>query len=300
MKKICTLMLCVLLLLPVVSVFAGATDVEVTNADRPSVELAVTQEAEEGDILIVTVSLMGCEGLTDADLRFTYDPEVLTYLGASLTGACAADPDVIVSFPDADEAKGWVAVSFFHMDRFDVYEGNGAFCELAFRTAQGRSAVKAEAISFRIDEEAASPKLGSCKYSSGFSSFFRENGSMLLIVAVIAIVVIVLIVLLAMIRKTKKKMPTPEPFEDAAPDAETEAEASEDAETADGTAAEETAANEEAAEENEEQPEESDEQAAQATTAEEDATDAAPIAEDGGVQQLEEKTDNAQEKKENQ
>ncbi len=216
MKKISSLILCVLLLLPMISVFAGATDVEVTNASRPAVQLAVTQQAQEGDILIVTVSLAGCEGLTDADLRFTYDPEVLTYLGASLVGAAAGDKDLIASFPSADEAsgKGWVAVSFFHMDRFDVYDGNGDFCELAFRARQGRTSIKAEAVSFRIDEENVSPKLGSCRYSSGFASFFRENGSLFFIIAVIAVVAIVLIVLLVMIRKTKKKMPAPALFDD--------------------------------------------------------------------------------------
>ena len=222
MKKISSLILCVLLLLPMISVFAGATDVEVTNASRPAVQLAVTQQAQEGDILIVTVSLAGCEGLTDADLRFTYDPEVLTYLGASLVGAAAGDKDLIASFPSADEAsgKGWVAVSFFHMDRFDVYDGNGDFCELAFRAGQGRTSIKAEAVSFRIDEENVSPKLGSCRYSSGFASFFRENGSLFFIIAVIAVVAIVLIVLLVMIRKTKKKMPAPALFDDKTTDPE--------------------------------------------------------------------------------
>lgn len=222
MKKVTAIAAAMLLLVLSMLPAAFATDVEVENASRPAIELAC-EDVGEDEILRVQVSLSGCAGLTDADLRFTYDPEVLTYLGGSLQGAAASDESVIATFSDSEHAaqNGWVSVSVFHLDSFTVQEGNGLFCELAFRTSQGRSTIRAEAVSFRILEESATPSLGKCSYSSGLASFFRENGSALFVAAVIAVVVLVLIVLLVVIRRTKKTLPAqPETFDVNEPSAE--------------------------------------------------------------------------------
>ena len=264
MKKVTAIAAAMLLLVLSLLPAAFATDVEVENASRPAIELAC-EDVGEDEILRVQVSLSGCAGLTDADLRFTYDPEVLTYLGGSLQGAAASDESVIATFSDSEHAaqNGWVSVSVFHLDSFTVQEGNGLFCELAFRTAQGRSTIRAEAISFRILEEAAEPSLGRCTYSSGLGSFLSENGSVLFVAAVIAVVVLVLIVLLFVIRRTKKNLPAqPEGFEDGETAAGAQSDSAEEAESA-ALPAEETepAAAREKAEESAEKTEDGDETA---------------------------------------
>ena len=223
MKKITALFFALLTLLPVFTALgASATAVEVENASKPAVVLECN-DVTEGNILIVTVSLSGCADLTSADLRFEYDPSVLTYMGGSLRGAAAGDRNITAVLSERDDAaeNGYVSLSMFHLDKFSVPAGNSELCELAFRAGSGRCTVKARSVTFRINEEEVKPSLGKCSYSSGMGSFFAENGSTILVFAVIGVVLIVLIVLLVIIRRIKKNMKSdlpavnePVPFEE--------------------------------------------------------------------------------------
>ncbi|MBR1811856.1 MAG: hypothetical protein IJ766_09495 [Clostridia bacterium] len=225
-------------------VFAqDATSAAAAEPKQHAVKLSCDKNTPSGDILYVTVALSGCSGLTSADLRFSYDTGVLTFLGASLLGACAGDENFIAAFSEADAAaaNGYVGLSFFHTKQLSAEEGNGDLCELAFRTSDGKSVIKAAALSFMIGETAAKVSLGKCKYSSGMGYIFRQYGSMLLIAGVALVVIIVLVVLLVIINRLKKQAKIQTVlFEetDAAPDAENDAKA--EAETADGEAANES------------------------------------------------------------
>lgn len=208
MKRITAVLLALLLLLTALpAVGAFASDTEPENAGKPSVILE-SNEVKEGGILIVTVSLSGCAGLTSADLQFTYDPDVLTYLGGSLRGAAAGDREITAALSDTDTAvqNGYVSLSLFHLNKFSAAAGNDELCELAFRAGSGRTKIKAKSLTFCIGDESVKPSLGKCRYSSGLSSFMKDNGSAVLVLTVIGAVLIVLCILLVVIRRTKKAM----------------------------------------------------------------------------------------------
>ncbi|MBQ6163069.1 MAG: hypothetical protein IJK23_01205 [Clostridia bacterium] len=208
MKRILSVFISVLVaVLFAVSAFAAS----------PAVKLECGKAAE-GEILYVDVVLSGCEGLTSADLKFNFDPGVLSFLGALLQGAAAGDEDLIAVFSEPADANadGCVAMSFIHLDKLSAEEGDGVLCQLAFRTGSGSSTVKAKADSFAFGNENVSPSLGTCRYSAGLGSFFKQYGSIVLICAVSLVVIVVLVVLLIIIRKMKKNIPVPVvPFDDA-------------------------------------------------------------------------------------
>ena len=252
-------------------------------AASPAVKLAGGR-ANEGEIFYADVSLSGCEGLTSADLRFEYDPAVLTFLGATLQGAAAGDEDFIAVFSEPSDAaeNGYVALSFFHLDALSAEEGDGPLCQLAFRAGKGSSAVKAAAQSFMIGDDSVEPSLGRCKYSAGLGSFFKQYGSVVLICAVALLVCLVLIVLLIVVRKMKKNSPVNvEPFgldegdnPEGAPTVALRDPAAEDADEAEADAEEAEADAEEAEADAEEAEADAEEAEADAEEAEEDVPDA--------------------------
>lgn len=210
MKKITSLLVALILVLA--SVFAVqcfATDVEkIENKGKPKLTVECEEKVKDGDILILKISLSGCAELTSADLKFEYNPKVLSFLGGSVLGKCAGDTDFYYSVSDTKQAdeNSSVALSFFHKEKLSVEEGNGEFFELAFRTGKGRSSVKAVVDSFCINDEDAKLSVDKYSYFSGISSYLKTGGSSVFVCAVIAVVVIVLIVLLIVIKKMKKKV----------------------------------------------------------------------------------------------
>lgn len=217
MKK---LMACVAVFVLLITIFAPvigfATDVEkIENKGKPKIELRCDKGIKEDEILIVTVSLSGCEGLTSADLKFEYNPKVLTFLGGSVLGAAAADNEFysVLSSEAHIEANGWggklgrVSLSFMHINNLSAEEGNGDIYELAFKTGRGRSSIKTIVETFCIKEQETEVSRGKCSYFSGISSYFKNKASSVLVCAVIFVVVVVLIVLLVVIKNMKKKVP---------------------------------------------------------------------------------------------
>ena len=246
MKKVFALLLAVLLTafaaLPALAaddaaVLAAPAETYV-NAASAKVILTGSKKTAVDDIFYVTVRLSGCAGLTSADLKFSFDPAVLTYLGGALLGAAGADENLTAAFSDIGTAAadGVVSVSFFHLEELTVEEGNTDFCELAFRAGSGSSAVKASAETFQVGDTALKASFGKCKFSAGGGDFLKKYGAVILIVAVAVIMIVVLIVLLIVIHNLKKKAKiATETFDETPP-------AAADETAADNTPAEDTAA----------------------------------------------------------